>query len=82
MTSLLPLLMIMDTGVAFEAGYAHAVNKPVILVSQGDCSSTNAMLIGAAKVLIDNVLKKSEMERLVGMMKFFLCYMESFTEKA
>ena len=60
-----------DTGVAFEAGYAHAVNKPVILISQENCSAANAMLIGAAKAMIDQVLEESGMERLVGMIKFF-----------
>jgi nucleoside 2-deoxyribosyltransferase len=60
-----------DTGTAFEAGYAHAVNKPVILISQGDCSSANAMLIGSAKVMIDQVLGESGMERFEGMIEFF-----------
>ena len=60
-----------DAGVAFEAGYAHAVNKPLILISQGDCSAANAMLIGSAKAMIDNVLGESGMERLVGLIKFF-----------
>ena len=67
-----------DTGTAFEAGYAHAVNKPVILISQENCSAANAMLIGSAKVLIDKVLEESGMERLVGMLK----YLESFAEEA
>jgi len=60
-----------DTGTAFEAGYAHAVNKPVILISQESCSGANAMLIGAAKAMIDNVLDENGMEKLIGMMKFF-----------
>jgi nucleoside 2-deoxyribosyltransferase len=60
-----------DTGVAFEAGYAHAVNKPVILVSQGDCSTANAMLIGAAKMMFDTILKKEQMEKLAGMLEWF-----------
>ena len=60
-----------DAGVAFEAGYAHAVNKPVILISQENCSAANTMLIGSAKAMIDNVLKESEMEKLVGMLMFF-----------
>jgi nucleoside 2-deoxyribosyltransferase len=42
-----------DMGVAFEAGYAHAVNKPIILISQENCSSANAMLIGSAKVVVN-----------------------------
>ena len=60
-----------DTGTAYEIGYAHAVNKPVILISKENCSSANAMLIGSAKVLIDQVLEESGMEKLVGMLKFF-----------
>lgn len=60
-----------DTGVAFEAGYAHAVNKPVILVSQGDCSTANAMLIGAAKMMFDNILDKEQMKKLAGMLEWF-----------
>ena len=55
-----------DTGVAFEAGYAHAVNKQVILISQDSCAAANAMLIGSAKVMIDKVLGESGMEILVG----------------
>jgi nucleoside 2-deoxyribosyltransferase len=60
-----------DTGVAFEAGYAHAVNKPVILVSQENCSVANAMLIGATKMIVDNVLEKEQIEKLVGMLEWF-----------
>lgn len=60
-----------DTGVAFEAGYAHAVNKPVILVSQRNCSAANAMLLGAAKMMVDNVLEKEQIEKLAGMLEWF-----------
>lgn len=45
-----------DTGVIFEAGFARSLNKPVILVSTGSCSGTNAMLIGSAVAVMDNVL--------------------------
>ncbi|MEI6155493.1 MAG: nucleoside 2-deoxyribosyltransferase [Deltaproteobacteria bacterium] len=58
-----------DTGTAFEAGYAHAFNKPVILISRENCSAANAMLIGAAKVLIDHVLGESGPERLAGIIE-------------
>jgi nucleoside 2-deoxyribosyltransferase len=68
-----------DTGVAFEAGYAHAVNKPIILISQDNCSSANAMLIGSAKVMIDQVLEEGEIGRDV---EVLLCYLESIIEKA
>jgi nucleoside 2-deoxyribosyltransferase len=70
-----------DTGVAFEAGYAHAVGKPVILISQENCSAANAMLIGAAKVLIDHVLDESGMEKLVGMVKWFYTTISKYPGK-
>jgi nucleoside 2-deoxyribosyltransferase len=60
-----------DTGVAFEAGYAHAVNKPVILVSRENCSAANAMLLGAAKMMVDNVLEKEQIEKLADMLEWF-----------
>jgi nucleoside 2-deoxyribosyltransferase len=54
-----------DTGTAFEAGYASAIKKPVILVSETLCSRANAMLIGSAKEMIDNVLDKDQMDKLI-----------------
>ena len=60
-----------DTGVAFEAGYAHAVNKPVMLVSQKSCSAANAMMLGAAKASVDNILEKERMEKLADMLEWF-----------
>jgi nucleoside 2-deoxyribosyltransferase len=54
-----------DTGTAFEAGYAHAMDKPIILVSEASCSSANAMLMGSAQAMIDNVLDEEQMLRLV-----------------
>ncbi|MBP8626326.1 MAG: nucleoside 2-deoxyribosyltransferase [Syntrophorhabdales bacterium] len=54
-----------DTGVAFEAGYAHAINKAIILISERACSTANAMLIGAAMAMIDNILEERQMRRLV-----------------
>jgi nucleoside 2-deoxyribosyltransferase len=53
-----------DTGTAFEAGYAHCQNKPVILVSRDNCSAANAMLLGAARAAIDRVLEDAQMKRL------------------
>jgi nucleoside 2-deoxyribosyltransferase len=53
-----------DTGTAFEAGYAYARNKPIILISETLCSSANAMLIGAARAMIDNVLGEDGMRTL------------------
>ena len=60
-----------DTGVAFEAGYAHAVNKPIILISQENCSSANAMLIGSAKVVVNNIVEVEQVKRLAGLILFF-----------
>jgi nucleoside 2-deoxyribosyltransferase len=60
-----------DTGTAFEAGYAHAVNKPVILISQEDCSATNAMLIGSAKAAVNNILEDEQIKELMGLILFF-----------
>lgn len=60
-----------DTGTAFEAGYADAINKPVILISREDCSVANTMLVGAAKVVVNNILEEDQIERLTGLIKFF-----------
>jgi nucleoside 2-deoxyribosyltransferase len=54
-----------DTGTAFEAGYAHSINKPVILISEDSSSKANAMLIGSAKAMIDNVLNEDQMKKLI-----------------
>ena len=54
-----------DTGVAFEAGYAHALNKPLILISERTCSTANAMLIGAAKTIFDGIIYKNHVKELV-----------------
>lgn len=55
-----------DTGTAFEAGYAHSLNKPVVLISRTTCSSANAMLLGAAYAQCDNILEEKQMGILVG----------------
>ncbi len=54
-----------DTGTAFEAGYAHCMKMPVILVSEAACDTANAMLIGAASARFDNVLDDAQVEALV-----------------
>lgn len=54
-----------DTGTAFEIGYAYAIGKPVILISRTRCETANAMLIGAAQLMVSHVLSKNGMERLV-----------------
>jgi nucleoside 2-deoxyribosyltransferase len=60
-----------DTGTAFEAGYAHAANKPIILISEATCSSANAMLIGSAQAMIDNVLDDEQIETLIKEINLF-----------
>lgn len=60
-----------DTGVAFETGYAHAVHKPVILISKGTCDDANAMLIGAAKERVDNVLDDEQIAKLARMFEWY-----------
>jgi thioredoxin-dependent peroxiredoxin len=58
-----------DTGVAFEAGYAHSLNVPVLLISVTTCDSANAMLIGAAKARFDNILDDEQVRRLAVMLE-------------
>jgi nucleoside 2-deoxyribosyltransferase len=60
-----------DTGTALEAGYAHCMNIPVILISSGSNDTANAMLLGIAKERIDNVLEDAQMETLAHMLIWF-----------
>ncbi|HNT44378.1 MAG TPA: nucleoside 2-deoxyribosyltransferase [Syntrophorhabdaceae bacterium] len=60
-----------DTGVAFEAGYAHAINIPIILVSKANCDEANAMLIGAARERIDNILQEEQIGKLARMFEWY-----------
>ena len=60
-----------DTGTAYEIGYAHAVNKPVILISKENCSAANAMLLGSAKAVVNSVLEDEQINRLVSLILFF-----------
>jgi nucleoside 2-deoxyribosyltransferase len=60
-----------DTGTAFEAGYAHSISKPVILISKNSCSAANAMLIGAAEMMIDNILEEGQIEKLLRCLERF-----------
>jgi nucleoside 2-deoxyribosyltransferase len=60
-----------DTGTAFEAGYAHCMNIPVILISSGTSDTANAMLLGVAKERIDNILEDSQIEILAHMLLWF-----------
>jgi len=70
-----------DTGVAFEAGYAHAVNIPVILISKTNCDDANAMLIGAAKERVDNILNEGEMEKLARMLEWYYLSKERYAHE-
>ncbi|MDD3847357.1 MAG: nucleoside 2-deoxyribosyltransferase [Syntrophorhabdaceae bacterium] len=67
-----------DTGVAFEAGYAHAINIPVILISRGNCDEANAMLIGAARERIDNILQEEQIEKLARMFEWYFISKERY----
>ena len=60
-----------DTGVAFEAGYAHAINIPVILISKASCDEANAMLIGAAREKVDNILQDAQITKLARMFEWY-----------
>ncbi len=60
-----------DTGTAFEAGYAHCLNMPVILISGDTCDAANAMLIGAAKERFDHILDDTEIERLTHTLEWY-----------
>jgi nucleoside 2-deoxyribosyltransferase len=58
-----------DTGTAFEAGYAHSLNIPLVLISRTTCSLANAMLLGAAHARCDNILEEKQMGILADMLK-------------
>ncbi|MHB8109364.1 MAG: nucleoside 2-deoxyribosyltransferase [Syntrophorhabdaceae bacterium] len=67
-----------DTGVAFEAGYAHAVHIPVILISKGRCDEANAMLIGAAKECLDNILDHEQIAKLARIFEWYYISKERY----
>jgi nucleoside 2-deoxyribosyltransferase len=60
-----------DTGVAFEAGYADAIDIPVVLISRSDCAGANAMLIGAAKDRFDNILDDEQTAKLARTLEWY-----------
>lgn len=60
-----------DTGTAFEAGYAHAIGRPVILISSGNCLEANAMLLGSAKAVVNDILEEEQIKRLSSLILFF-----------
>ncbi len=55
-----------DTGTAFEAGYAHCMKMPVMLISEDACDTANAMLIGTAANKFDKVLADTGIKSLAG----------------
>jgi hypothetical protein len=70
-----------DTGVAFEAGYAHAINIPIILVSKANCDEANAMLIGAARERIDNILQEEQIGKLARMFEWYYISKERYSHE-
>lgn len=63
-----------DTGTAFEAGYAYRMQIPIILISEGNCDSANAMLLGSAHARFDNVLDDLQLSLLAGLIEWhYLC---------
>ena len=60
-----------DMGVAFEAGYAHCMNMPVLLISEATCDASNAMLIGSAKAEFDNILEDAQIRRLATALEWY-----------
>lgn len=60
-----------ETGTAFEVGHAHAVGKPVILISAAECSRANAMLLGAAKFAVDSVLESHGIEKVASVLRWY-----------
>jgi nucleoside 2-deoxyribosyltransferase len=67
-----------DMGTAFEAGYAHSLNKPIVLISQAACDKANAMLIGAAKASFDNILDDGVIGELAAMLEWFYVSQKRF----
>ena len=59
-----------DTGTAFEAGYAHHMDIPIILVSKDTCDSANAMLLGSAHAKFDNALDEFQLSLLAGLIEW------------
>jgi nucleoside 2-deoxyribosyltransferase len=59
-----------DTGTAFEAGYAHHKDIPIILVSKDTGDSANAMLLGSAHARFDNVLDELQLSLLAGLIEW------------
>lgn len=61
-----------DNGVAFELGFAHALNIPAITVSEGGAADeTNAMLFGTSEARISHVLEHERMAVLADMVYGF-----------
>jgi nucleoside 2-deoxyribosyltransferase len=60
-----------DTGTAFEAGYAHRMSIPIILISKDTCDTANAMLIGSCSARFDDILDDMQISLLVALLEWF-----------
>lgn len=60
-----------DTGTAFEAGYAHRMGIPIILISKDTCDSANAMLLGSCSARFDDILDDMQISMLVALLEWF-----------
>jgi nucleoside 2-deoxyribosyltransferase len=60
-----------DTGTAFEAGYAHRMGIPIILISKDTCDTANAMLIGSCSARFDDILDDMQISMLVALLEWF-----------
>jgi nucleoside 2-deoxyribosyltransferase len=60
-----------DTGTAFEAGYAHRMGIPIVLISKDTCDSANAMLLGSCSARFDAILEDMQISMLVGLLEWF-----------
>jgi nucleoside 2-deoxyribosyltransferase len=70
-----------DTGTAFEAGYAHRMGIPVILISKDNCNSANAMLLGCCSARFDDILDGMQISMLVALLEwFYLQKLQSLAE--
>jgi len=65
-----------DTGTAFEAGYAHHKDIPIILVSKDTCDTANAMLLGSAHARFDNVLDETQLSQLASLIEWHYLHLQ------
>jgi nucleoside 2-deoxyribosyltransferase len=60
-----------DTGTAFEAGYAHRMAIPLVLISKDTCDSANAMLLGSCSARFDDILDDGQISVLASLLEWF-----------